>query len=159
MNTKHLGKMYIGLFLCILLSLLRQYMDKALTSTEYCNPLPSSTPTLVANISNTLVQNLETMCLGNTEAWRNPTNAEWLAEHVVKPTTSWKYQNNHWVYTYVPEYVSLLYAGYTQEYAESFTYPGFGTFTVSLYKGGTKTVNATDQTRWLKFIKLELSCP
>ncbi len=130
-----------------------------LAETEYVCPSPSPTPKPVENVANTLLKTTESLCEENGDSWQDPTNANWLAQNVVNPATSWKYEDGQWMYVYVPEFITLTFGGYTQKYAESFTYPGFGTFTVSLYESGTTTVSQSSQSTWLKFTKLELSCP
>lgn len=126
---------------------------------EYPCPSPTSTPTPLVNVTNMLIQTLASVCKENGETWQSGSNADWLARNVVAPASSWQYQSQHWVYTYVPEFVTLTFGGYTQEYEQSFSYPGFGTFYVTLYEGGSTTVNSNSQSTWLKFTKLELSCP
>jgi hypothetical protein len=131
----------------------------ALAGTEYVCPSPSPTPKPVENVTNTLLDTTESLCKENGNIWQNPSNAEWLAQNVVSPVTSWKYEDGQWVYTYVPEFITLTFGGYTQKYAESFMYPRFGVFTVSLYEGGTTMISQPNQSTWLNFTKLELSCP
>ena len=127
--------------------------------TEYICPSPSPTPTPIVNISNALLQTVESLCKENGDAWQDPSNAYWLAENVVGPANSWQYKDRKWVYTYVPEFITLTFGGYTQEYMDRFLYPGFGTLLLYLYKGDTVTVRGYYPQYTYAYTRLDLTCP
>lgn len=142
-----------------------QGQSVTLGGVEYACPVPTVIPTPLNNLANALVGATEALCKANSDAWKDSSNAKWLAENITKPEEYWHYQNGNWVYVYEREFISLTFGGYSQVYQTAFKYPGFGTLTVTLYdvafakEAGTTVVDSPRDKVYLNFTKLVLTCP